>query len=135
MSENLPKSLEKYAKLLSRTWNEKRPSEETFKKHFEFIRNVAKNETDIGELDNLKVFTRESHIHFQNSIGRKGTSREETLDNQFNETLEEIAKRFDKLRTTVVKEKSINAKLGNVGFGYEQKEEKQSRLPKDVDTV
>jgi hypothetical protein len=134
MSENLPKSLQKYERLLSRTWNDKHPSEETFKKHFEFIRIVAKNETDADELNNLKAFTHESHIHFQNSIGRKGTSREKTLDVQFSETLKEIAKRFDKLRTTE-KEKSVKAQLGNVGIGYEQKERKQPKSPKDVDYV
>lgn len=134
MSENLPASLLKYKRLLSRTWNDKHPSEETFEKHFEFVRTVVKNETDADELDNLKAFARESHIHFRNSIGRKGTSREQTLDDQFGETLKEIAKRFDKLRITE-KEKSIKAQLGKVGIGYEQKEKKQPRLPKGVDTV
>jgi hypothetical protein len=130
----LPKSLQKYKRLLNRTWKEGHPSEETFKKHFEFIRIVAKNETDPDELDNLKAFSRESHVHFQSSIRRKGTNREETLDAQFGETLKEIAKRFDKLRTTE-KEKSVKAQLGNVGIGYEQKEKKQAKLPKGVDFV
>ena len=134
MSEIWPRSLKNYKRLLSRSWNDKHPSEETIKKHFEFIRIVAKNETSLDELNNLKAFARESHIHFQNYIRRKGTKREETLISQFEETLEEISKRFDKLRITE-KEKSLKAQLGSVGVAYEQKERKQPKLPKDVDIV
>ena len=132
MSEEWPKSLQKYKRLLSRTLSDKHPSEETIKEHFKLIRIVAKNETSLDDLHDLKAFSHESHVHFQNSIRRKGTSRNEELNSQYEETLEEISKRFDKLRTTE-KERSVKAHAGSIGLGYEQKEKKQ--LPKDVDYV
>jgi hypothetical protein len=132
MSEKWPKSLQKYKRLLSRTLSNKHPSQETIKKHFELVRIVAKNETSLDDLDDLKAFSHESHVHFQNSIRRKGTSREEELNSQYEETLEAISKRFDKLRTTE-KERSVTAHAGGIGLGYEQKEKK--KLPKGVSYV
>jgi hypothetical protein len=145
-----PSSLKKLQKLLNRTLNDSNPSEETIEKHFEFIRTVVKNETSLVEIENLKDFAHFSHIHFSKFIKRKGTAREETLDEQYKKTLEEVSRRNDKLRVTG-KATSFKAQVGQTGVELGQsvekvppraeeapkKEHEQSsrKFPKEVDTV